>query len=244
MESVSFDIPCQFFTVYDDNIDEDEQSFAIVAEIIDVPNNVTCFQIGVGMTECLGYRGATRIRIIDNDGKCLVHLSIEISSFSFTAMVIGFTQRSMTVSESDAYEGEDFFPIDISVATQRTTEREHQMIFRLLPGSRAIVDSLYFLTLTSTDAIFGDRTVPDEPIEEHSDVNPLESTIPPLVVNIINDFRPEEEECFTIRILPVDIPIRPPHRRELFSCNSVGDNYFCETTICIADDDGRFARNI
>ena len=69
-----------FFTVVDDNINEVEQSFAIVAEIgDDVPSNCfvegvgssdcSCFQTGVGETQCFGRRGATRIRIIDNDRK-------------------------------------------------------------------------------------------------------------------------------------------------------------------------------
>ena len=68
----------------------------------------------------------------------------------------------------------------------------------------------------------------------------LEDTIPPLTAFIRDDLRPENEECFTIRILPVDVL----GRRELFSCNdddSGADNYFCEHTICIEDDDGRFA---
>ena len=58
------------FTIVDDDIDEDEQSFAVVAEIgPDVPENVSCFQLGAGRTECFGRRGATEIRIIDNDRK-------------------------------------------------------------------------------------------------------------------------------------------------------------------------------
>ena len=57
-----------FFTINDDNLDEDEQSFAIVAEIgPDVPENISCFQLGIGSTECFGRRGATEIRITDND---------------------------------------------------------------------------------------------------------------------------------------------------------------------------------
>ena len=57
-----------FFNISDDNLDEDEQSFAIVAEIgPDVPDGISCFQTGVGRTECHGRRGATEIRIIDND---------------------------------------------------------------------------------------------------------------------------------------------------------------------------------
>ena len=62
----------QFFIINDDNIDEDEQSFAIVAEIgPDVPENISCFQTAVGEKDCFGRRGATEIRITDNDRKFL-----------------------------------------------------------------------------------------------------------------------------------------------------------------------------
>ena len=67
--SVTFTIPL-FFTIVDDDIDEDEQSFAVVAEIgPDVPENISCFELGVGRRECFGRRGATEIRIDDNDRK-------------------------------------------------------------------------------------------------------------------------------------------------------------------------------
>ena len=56
-----------FFTINDDNIDEDEQSFAVVAEILDVPENISCFQTAPGTIPCFGTRGASEIRITDND---------------------------------------------------------------------------------------------------------------------------------------------------------------------------------
>ena len=70
----------RFFNVVDDNINEVEQSFAIVAEIGDnVPYNCfvegvglsdcSCFQTQDGETQCFGRRGATEIRITDNDRK-------------------------------------------------------------------------------------------------------------------------------------------------------------------------------
>ena len=61
-----------FFQVIDDDIDEIDQSFAIVAElgpdVPDTPFNFSCFQITRG-TQCFGRRGATEIRITDNDRK-------------------------------------------------------------------------------------------------------------------------------------------------------------------------------
>ena len=56
-----------FFTINNDNLDEDEQSFAIVAEILDVSEDISCFQTAPGTIPCFGTRGATEIRITDND---------------------------------------------------------------------------------------------------------------------------------------------------------------------------------
>ena len=69
----TFQVPT-FFMIVDDNIDEDEQSFAIIAEIEGgVPDDVTCFQSDVGETGCLGRKGVTEIRITDNDRKFFHH---------------------------------------------------------------------------------------------------------------------------------------------------------------------------
>ena len=78
--SQTFIVP-EFFNNFDDDIDEDEQSFAIVAEIgPDVPENISCFQIEVGETECHGRRGATEIRITDNDRELFSYGSLWFSS--------------------------------------------------------------------------------------------------------------------------------------------------------------------
>ena len=73
-DSRTFQIPSSnmssLITINDDNIDEDEQSYAIVAEIEqDVPDGISCFMIAEGATTCFGRRGATEIRITDNDRK-------------------------------------------------------------------------------------------------------------------------------------------------------------------------------
>ena len=74
---MTFEIP-EFFCIIDDDVNEVEQSFAVVAEIgADVPDSVSCFQIGPGFPDCYGRLGATKIRIADNDGnifhKCENH---------------------------------------------------------------------------------------------------------------------------------------------------------------------------
>ena len=140
--------------------------------------------------------------------------------------------------ENETLPGEDFIPIEIGVATLRTAEREHPMVFRLQSGGTAIVEPGGSLGNLLLDAIFGTRDEMDDPIQEEFDLERLVSVIPSLPADIRNDLRPEDEECFTIRIFPVDVE----GRRELFDCNeddSGATNFFCETTICICDDDGR-----
>ena len=158
-----------------------------------------------------------------------------------TAMIIGFTSRTVYVPENNAQPGFDEWLLPIEVATVRTAEREHPMNFRLqVSSSSANVEPIGEVVNELYDANFVKRDNIDYPIEVFFVLEALQDTISPLTTFIRNDLRPENEECFTIHILPVDVP----GRRELFACNedvSGADNYFCEHTICIEDDDGRFA---
>ena len=152
-------------------------------------------------------------------------------------MIIGFTERIRTVSEGQV-PGVDLFQLEINLASARTAEREHPMIFRLQePSTNATIEPL-IASSPVFDATFGLRENPDDPIEETRDLDPGSRTVQPLLLTAVrNDLIPEETECFTIRVLPVDVP----GRRDLFTCNEDGagaDNYFCEHTICIEDDDG------
>ena len=157
-------------------------------------------------------------------------------------MLIGFTTRIVCVPENNTEPAFDLWYLPIEVATVRTAEREHPMIIRVQEASSlanvepigAVVHQLY-------DATFGSRENIGDPIEVFLVLEALEDTIPPLSAFIRDDRRPEyKKECFTIRLFPVDVI----GRRELFTCNedySGADNYFCQHTICIEDDDGRFA---
>ena len=63
----TFQLP-EFFRVVDDNVNENDQFFAVFAEIgTDVPVNTSCFKQQADETVCLSKRGATRIIIEDND---------------------------------------------------------------------------------------------------------------------------------------------------------------------------------
>ena len=75
--STTFVIPT-FFTVNDDDIDEDEQSFAVVAEILGVPESISCFQTAPGTIPCYGRRGATEIRIVDNNSKFIALMIVMV----------------------------------------------------------------------------------------------------------------------------------------------------------------------
>ena len=155
-------------------------------------------------------------------------------------MVIGFTHRFHTVSESNALDGEDFFTVEIPVATLRRAERVHTMIFRLQGSdSTAIVEPTDRPEDPLLDVVFGIGSEYYDTISEEFDLARLENIIPSLPAQIRNDLRPEDEECFTIRIFPINVL----GYRELFSCNEDNEgaaSYFCKTTICIEDDDGRF----
>ena len=68
-----FELPNDLFSVIDDNINEIEQIFAVVAEVgADVPDGISFFQTKIlGEIICHGRSGATQIIIEDNDCKLL-----------------------------------------------------------------------------------------------------------------------------------------------------------------------------
>ena len=152
-------------------------------------------------------------------------------------MMIGFSQRIQTVSEG-LVPGVDLFQHQIDVSAIRISEREHPMMFRLLESSsNATVEPFTTQATNFFDALFGRRLQPGDPLEDHYDFLPGMNMLR-LLLYIRNDLVLEGDECFTIRLFPVDVA----GHHELFSCDEDdvrADNYFCEHTICIEDDDGR-----
>ena len=64
-----FVIPGSFIVV-DDDINEVQQSFALVAQLgYDVPDEFACFQRCFSDSDCCRRTGATEIKIVDNDRK-------------------------------------------------------------------------------------------------------------------------------------------------------------------------------
>ena len=65
--TTEFEISNRFF--FDDEINEIDQSFAIVGVLgDDVPDGFACFQRRTGDPLCFGRTGGTTIKIEDNDG--------------------------------------------------------------------------------------------------------------------------------------------------------------------------------
>ena len=132
----------------------------------------------------------------------------------------------------------DEFPLQIDVATLRVSEREHRMLYRVLSSSTATVVSFEFRDNLDYDARFG--AVQADPIVQRDQLLPGRDFITPLPTAIRNDFVLEDEECYSIRLSPIDTP----GLRELFICDFVDTSstspmsFFCEHTICIEDDDG------
>ena len=118
-------------------------------------------------------------------------------------MVIGFTSRSQTVSEGDSL-GADLFPITINITANRISERVHLFFLRYQEvTSSATVSSFDGFSDGFSDALFGKREV-GELLKLKTGLPPGETSTS-YEVFIYNDFIPEEQECFSIRIIPVDV---------------------------------------
>ena len=158
-------------------------------------------------------------------------------NISLSPAIIGFTQRSQTVSEADGQPGLDLFT-PISIHASRAVDRDYIFVLRVLEDiSTAIVEGVNIPLSPFTDALFGIRSeIGDRAIEETrviptGDVEPLGGLI---FAQIRNEFRIEDQECFTIQIFPEETSNN-------FSCNEDAVNatdFFCLHTICIEDDDG------
>ena len=154
-------------------------------------------------------------------------------------MVIGFTERRRTVSEG-LVPGVDEFRLEIDVAALRVSDRVHPMLYRVLSSGTADVVSFEFRDNLDYDARFG--FVEADPIEQRDRLLPGRNSTGPLRTAIRDDFVPEDEECYSIQISPIDIP----GLKELFWCDFVDTSstppmsFFCEHTICIEDDDGNY----
>ena len=80
-------IPANLHTVIDDDVNEVDQNFVLVAQVgDDVPDTFVCFQHRFGSSGCSGREGAIEITIVDNDRKqnIIYMLFLVILSYFFS----------------------------------------------------------------------------------------------------------------------------------------------------------------
>ena len=157
-----------------------------------------------------------------------------ICYFRLLAMIIGFTERSRTVSESLAVS---IYHVQIEVASPGVSERFHRITIRHNEQlSTAVVESM-FGGNTFSDARFGARDHSHDQLEDQVLLYPGETTLRQVSASIVEDFLIEPEECFTLQLYFYETP---GARAPLVTCNAGNSstNFFCEHTVCIEDDDG------
>ena len=144
-------------------------------------------------------------------------------------MVIGFAQRTQTVSERQGPANSDRFYIPLDVHAMIFSEKEFMVNFVLLRGD-AVVQATN-LVLELPDALFGISSAAC--LTDTRKLVIVSSILqPPLLAIIINDFIPENVEFFEIGIV-----IRS---RDNFACRGDdSDGFFCRHTVFIVDDDGQ-----
>ena len=153
-------------------------------------------------------------------------------------MVIGFTQRTQTVSESQAPPNSDHFDIPLDVHA-RISEKELGVFTFIVLLSNAVVQPTNMI-LNTPDALFGTRIDADFDITFTSSLTPFKATLrTPLFAVIIDDFLPEAEEFFEIGIVFPD-----SNDRDTISCTTEEEvpppgGFFCRHTIFIVDNDGQ-----
>ena len=146
-------------------------------------------------------------------------------------MVIGFEIRSQTVSESQAPPGMERFDIIINIMSERTSEIDYEVPLRHVDNiGEATLEGLLNQPTTEFDALFGDG----DPLEQTRFLFAGSQRLQTITI-ISDDFRAEDTECFTLRVVVMDAGVR-----RNFRCNDdgAGGAFFCLHTICILDDDG------
>ena len=160
-------------------------------------------------------------------------LKIILNKNIFLAMIIGFSQRGQTISESDIPHYNYGCHFYIGVHSLRLSELEYELWFRALENGNATVHS-YFSQYGFYDALFG--TTYKEDVYALS-AGIMEQNITTFVANDL--IHEDPLKCYTISLFPVLSLYEGQFT--FFSCNEDDANptdYFCLHTICIEDDDG------
>ena len=164
---------------------------------------------------------------------CVVHFDLQ---YVYTAaMIIGFTQRRQTVSETDRQN--QSVTINVEVRSMLESEKSYTVTFKAPSSIMEHVECNHPMNLLDYDALFGDFNATTGNFDLCLLINGSTVLSTPLTLTIVNDFNPEPVECFTISIASPGIA----GDRDIFECFDDDDNmdmYFCLHEICIEDDDG------
>ena len=150
-------------------------------------------------------------------------------------MILGFNESRQTISEAEAPPEEEFINVEVLITSLRRSEIAYPFGVRSVIEGQPIIEPVGDIQNPMFDGQFGIReqgTINNLVFLEVLTVNT--TMLPALLVIIRDDILPEDEECFELSIFPVN----PPEGVENFMCNTAGDGFFCEHTICIEDDDG------
>ena len=158
------------------------------------------------------------------------------------AMIIGFAQRRRTVSEVDrAFPHDRLFFITVDVRSMVVSEINYNVSFEAPAsniGRTANVADSQPTDILAHDALFGTFNAATGDLEtQRLLINESTITTTPLTLAIINDFKVEPLECFTISIVSPD---RGHSIYECFDDDESSNSFFCLHEICIENDDGLF----
>ena len=166
-------------------------------------------------------------------------------------MIIGFTERNIIIPESgtlfdhnydidvfyfyhyEYYEYSDEKPKFIEVASERTSEISHTVVFNIQESTDTVMIGTFQQNEASFDVLFGEILNTDGHIQQTVELTPGEDVII-LLVKIVHDLDHEDQECFTINISPTN------DNDIICNDDENATNYFCSLTICIDDNDGKF----
>ena len=139
------------------------------------------------------------------------------------------------MSESGAAPGFDGHDITVRISSSGSERRDFPVRIRVTSLS-ASVEANNVQFDSDFDVLFGTRLNRDDLITY--DLNIAKRVFSSEITAFIRqDFVPEPQECFTLRISGLD----SPGYRDISSCNEDSTDstgYFCQHTICIQDDDG------
>ena len=150
-------------------------------------------------------------------------------------MILGFGKRNQTVSEAEVPPEEEFINVDILITSLKRSEIPYPVGVRSVIEGQPIIEPAAVVLNPMFDGQFGDREMDTINNLVFMEVLMINTTIlPALRVIIRDDILPEDEECFDLSIFPVNTEPMIDN----FMCNTAGDDFVCEHTICIEDDDG------